>query len=357
MKILLFGEYSGLFNSLKDGLVTLGHKVFLASNGDGFKNYPSDFRWDLHIPGKLGHGLGILNVFTHKTRLSGFDVVLVINSFPLFNRFFNEKIFEFLVKNNGRVYLSGAGLHPYSFDYWNNIKESKYYNYTQGEIEGAKKENKIFGLDNNEKLKQSELRIFEMISGYIPIMYEYAKPYKTFDKYLKTIPIPINLSRFKYSKNKVIDKIVFFHGITRFCKGGDYILSAFKNLEKKYSKEAEFLYKGGLPFEVYIALLQKTNVVLDDVNAYSLGMNGLYSMAQGKIVMGGAESVASIELGYSFCPAINLTKDVNQIIKTVEGIIENRNEIEKVGLESRQFVETYHDHIKVSQEYITLWQQ
>lgn len=49
MKILLFGEFSGFFTCLKDGLTALGHEVFLASSGDGFKNYPSDFRWDSHF--------------------------------------------------------------------------------------------------------------------------------------------------------------------------------------------------------------------------------------------------------------------------------------------------------------------
>lgn len=45
MKVLLFGEYSGLFNNLKDGLVKIGHQVFLASAGDGSKNFPSDFKF------------------------------------------------------------------------------------------------------------------------------------------------------------------------------------------------------------------------------------------------------------------------------------------------------------------------
>jgi hypothetical protein len=355
MKILLFGEYSGLFNSLKEGLFELGHDVFLASNGDGYKNFPSDFRWDMNLNGKIGNAIGIANVFSNLKRLSGFDVVLVISTFPLFKRFFNELIFDFLVKNNGQVYLSGAGLTPVSFHYWNNNKESKYYNYTQAEIESAKRDNKKFGLYENEKLKESEYRIFEKISGYIPIMFEYAKPYHSNEKFLKTIPIPINVSKFNYSENKVIDKIVFFHGITRFCKGGDYIISAFDKLRSKYKNDAEFISAGGLPFDEYIALLKKTNVVLDDVNAYSLGMNGLYSMAQGKIVMGGAEEVSKEELNYTFLPAINLKRDVSQIIESIENVLDNRSEIQELGYKSRMFVEKHHDHIKVAKAYLDLW--
>ena len=355
MKILLFGEYSGLFNSLKEGFCALGNEVYLASNGDGFKNFPSDFRWDMNIKGKLGNAVGIANVFTHLKKLSGFDVVLVISTYPLFKRYFNELIFDFLVKNNGKVYLSGAGLTPISFDYWNNNKESKYYNYTQAEIEWAKKYNKKFGLHNNISLKESEYKIFDKITGYIPIMYEYAEPYKKSEKFLKTIPIPINVSKFQYLENKVKDKVVFFHGLSRFCKGGDFIINAFDKLKSKYSNDAEFISIGGLPFEEYISLLRKTNVVLDDVNAYSLGMNGLFSMAQGKIVMGGAEDVSIKELNYSFLPAINLKRDVNQIIHSIEQVLDNKSKIEEMGYQSRLFVETHHDHIKVAETYLNLW--
>ena len=43
MRILLLGEYSRLHNSLKEGLIALGHDVIIVSNGDGFKNYPADY--------------------------------------------------------------------------------------------------------------------------------------------------------------------------------------------------------------------------------------------------------------------------------------------------------------------------
>ena len=42
MKILLIGEYSNLHNSLKKGLLNLGHEVILLGSGDGFKKYQVD---------------------------------------------------------------------------------------------------------------------------------------------------------------------------------------------------------------------------------------------------------------------------------------------------------------------------
>ena len=42
MRILLIGEYSRFHNSLKEGLIALGHEVILVGTGDAFKNYPVD---------------------------------------------------------------------------------------------------------------------------------------------------------------------------------------------------------------------------------------------------------------------------------------------------------------------------
>ena len=43
MKILLLGEYSRLHNSLKEGLVALGHEVTIVGCGDKFKKLPVDY--------------------------------------------------------------------------------------------------------------------------------------------------------------------------------------------------------------------------------------------------------------------------------------------------------------------------
>ena len=43
MKILLLGEYSRLHNSLKEGLIALGHEVTIVGCGDKFKKFPVDY--------------------------------------------------------------------------------------------------------------------------------------------------------------------------------------------------------------------------------------------------------------------------------------------------------------------------
>ena len=356
MKILLFGEYSGLFNSLKDGFIALGNEVFMASNGDGFRNYPSDYRFDMHVKGKLGNVVSLFNVCTNLKRFTGYDVVLMISPNPLFKVTISYAFLNFLIKNNKKVFISGAGLCTNSFNYWYNKVDSKYFYYTHADVEGAP--NKFaFPFYGTPKRLELEINMLRKSNGIIPILYEYSEPFREFTNLAKTIPIPINLSKFEYKPNWVRNKIVFFHGLTRPCKGGEYILKAFEIVSKKYPNDAEFIAKGGLPFVEYMQLIARTNVVLDDVNAYSLGMNGLFSMAKGKIVMGGAEEIAARELGYSFCPAINLVRNVDQIVSAIENILENKKQIEEIGFESRRFVETYHDHIKIARKYIEVFEK
>lgn len=361
MKVLLVGEYSGLFNCLKEGLVELGHEVYLASGGDGYRDYPSDYRYDYHLSGLLRHFNGpltALDVNFHSRLFKGYDVVHVVGSHPLGNmRRVNVEFFKLLKKNNGKVFLSGAGLEYKGMRYWYNLKDSKYYNYVNALLEEKQQQGKQFVFLTRDDLLKEEEEIHSIIDGYIPIMYEYVPYMKESEKLKPTIPIPINLNKFTYHRNVLNEdgKLVFFHGISRPCKGGKYIIGAFDKLREPFKNEAVFMARGGVPFEEYVQILRNSNVVLDDANAYSLGMNSLFSMAQGRIVMGGAEEVANKELNYSFCPAFNLKADTEYIAEQIVGIIKNKEKIEELGFKSRKLVEDYHNYIRVAETYIQTW--
>lgn len=358
MKILLFGEYSGLFNNLKDGLLKLGHDVFLASDGNLWKQYPSDFRWDTKPNlGKLKFPIQMSNIFLHKEYFVGYDVVLLIAP-TIFSGYTlpNKLAYNFLKKHNGKVYLSGAGMTGIIFDYWYEKEYEKYHSYVSGYLENLKSPKKCM-FYQNKKLKKWEDKLLNNVNGYIPIWYEYAQPLREFSTLKNTIPIPINVDVLEYKPNIIKNKIVFFHGKTSRPgpKGEKYIIGAFDKLRDKYSDVADFLCEGGLPFAEYIQLLDRQNVVLDDANSCSLGMNALSSMAKGKIVMGGAEQIANEELGYNYNPAINLQPDINQIAHCIEYIIAHKSDLEEMGYKSRMFVEEHHNYIKVAQQYIDIW--
>ena len=62
MKILLVGESSLLHNTLKKGLVELGHQVTLMSDGNDWHNSPRDIdlRRNMERYGKMERACGIV---------------------------------------------------------------------------------------------------------------------------------------------------------------------------------------------------------------------------------------------------------------------------------------------------------
>lgn len=358
MKILLFGEFSGFYNCLKDGFKALGHDVFLASDGDNFKNLPSDFRWDANVGEKLGKLKTVFNyanIMFHRKKFTGYDVVLLIaaNNISSKKLWLNKPIYDFILANNKKVYLSGAGVNGLIFDYWYD-SNSKYRSYVDGYFLDSSAPQYF----HNEKLKEWEEELLSRVDGYIPIWYEYAEPLRTNKAYRRTIRIPVNLKQFDYKPNTIKDnKIVFYHGVTRACKGTRFIKPAFEKMQKAYGNKAEFICAGKLPFKEYMEVVERTNVIVDDANSYSIAMNGLFSLMKGKIVMGGAEPIANKEYGYKYNPVFNICPDVDQICSVIEEIINRKDEIDVWGKQGRKFVEEYHNYVDIAQQYIDIFEQ
>ena len=354
MKILLFGEFSGLFNCLRDGLVANGHEVVMASDGNGYKNLPRDIDWYANPNlGKFKHVVEMGKLFNQRHSLRGYDVVLLIHPF-IFSRyrFVIKPLFDYLINNNEKVFLSGAGMTPVVLQHWYNSEE-KYKRYVMGNLEDVPSLKECLASHATDW----EYELLERINGYIPIWYEYAMPFKKHPKCLPTIRIPINIEKQAYIPNRDSEKIVFFHGLTTkaHAKGTAIIKAAFDKMQKSYGDVAEFVCAGGLPFDEYMKLVSKINVILDDVNSYSIAMNGLFSLARGKIVMGGAEPVANKELGLEWNPVYNLCPEVDQICSCIEDVINKRDQIEEIGLKGRKFVEQYHDYKDIAMQYVELF--
>ena len=357
MKILLFGEYSGFFNCLKDGLVTLGHEVSLVSfNGDGVKNFPSDFKWEgKHYAQWQKVGLGAVyatgNLMHNRNLLKGYDVVLLIAPNEVSYRVWLNKIpYKYIRKHNKRVYLSGAGITAHLFEYWYNSNE-KYKSY----MEGYLIDNKNFFYKDNPSLLKCENELLDMVDGYIPIWYEYYMPFKSNPKCMDVVRIPVNSKIISYKPNIIKDKMVFYHGGRCECKGSRFIKAAFEKMKKAYGDKCEFICAGMIPFKDYMALVERTNVIVDDANSYSIAMNGLFSMLKGKLIMGGAEPVANEMYGYKYNPVFNICPDVDQICETIIDIINRKDEIESIGQKGRKFVEEYHDYIDIAKQYESIF--
>lgn len=356
MKILLLGEFSSLHSNIQEGLQAIGHEVVLASAGDGYRNVSRDI--DLSKKENLGifkNAEQLLRILSSTKNFKDFDVVQLMSPIVFPIKFgINEKIINKLKENNDKLFLLGAGASMQNTIianfFQNDYKYPDFYKYIKSE-----QLKQLWSQTEKGRLYNDWLH--NKIEGYIPIMYEYAQGYRNVKhkKLRQTIPIPVNLDKINYVGNRIKNKIVIFHAISRADKGTHLISEALEKIQAKYPNDVEVLLRGNLPLNEYLKLLDKTNVVIDQTFAVSYGVNAIYNLAKGKIVMGGGEDECLKEFGVIESPLIPILPDVNDIVIQLEALIAEKNIFEQKGFESRQFAEKMHDSKKVAQQYIETW--
>ena len=192
MKILLVGEFSRLHNSLKEGLLALGHEVVLVNNGDGFKNFPADisiranffksklgniprqiwfriFKYDLAL---LEHGIRFWWI---SKKLKNFDVVQLINESPIQTASKLELLLlKRLFKQNQKVFLLCCGIDYVTVNHMLQKKErySVMYPYFENISEAKKQYDYFFDFVDkpHQKIHQFLYKnILSFLILYVPI--------------------------------------------------------------------------------------------------------------------------------------------------------------------------------------------
>ena len=338
----------------------------MISNGDGWKKIPGS---DLNLKsyykenGKYVNKIErliigiknrkIINKFI-KEKEECFDVIFIVNSGMFFATFmdyfrvtFSGKDLKKLLKKDGRIYLSACGDDYLYLNYAKNILKYFTHSYV-----------------DSKKLKYfliKEKKIHNYIDGIIPTMYDYSIGYKNSQyfkegKVLETIPMPIDSQIIKYKKNEFKDKIIIFHGINREdVKGSFYIKEALEKIKVKYRNKVEIIIREKLPLNEYQEILEKSNIILDQCKSYSYGMNAIYAMAMGKVVLSGNEIENIKEFKREDIPVINIRPEIIDIEKKIEYLIENPNLIFDIGEKSRKFIEEVHDVKIVAKKYLEIF--
>jgi len=352
MKILLLGEFSGLHWAIKEGVQELGCEVVLASTGDGWKKIPGA---DL----LLGKGMvdNIFQLLKSRRKLQQYDVVQFISPVTLSNRLgapFLKYVLGTIRDANARSYLISAGASSY---FWNVRGELRYHPYEENRIYDYGGANRKFWWEIPSMIEW-EREFSNSVDGIIPVAWEYALGYNGLKNLRNTIPIPINLSRYSYSDNCPQGKLKIFHGVSRYgFKGTRHVAAAFKILNEKYPNDVQCVVADKMPYSEYVAVLNESNIVVDQTYSYSSGINGLMAMAMGKVVLGGAEPESYREFGISSSPLINVLPDAQNIVENIEKLLQEKSRVLEIGWNSRQYVEKWHSHIHVAEAYLREWKQ
>ena len=128
-----------------------------------------------------------------------------------------------------------------------------------------------------------------------------------------------------------------------------------EKLKENYPNEVEIVIDGKMPLNKYLKVLEETNVVIDQALSYEYGMNAIYSMAMGKVVLSGNEPECQQEFGRTDIPVINILPSEDDIYNKLEQLVLNKESVIEIGKKSRQFVEDFHHYVKVAQQYIDTW--
>ncbi len=376
MRILLVGEFSRLHNSLKEGLLALGHEVLIVGNGDGFKNYPVDFstkaKWS---ESKLGSffrkalfKLTTIDVakiefgirfYKYLPEFKNFDVVQLINEAPIqtlpwMERFLLRRIFQ----NNKQVFLLVCGVDYTIARYM--IEKKVRYTIMDPYFENAKLVNEyryIFEFLTENHKKTHEL-VYQNIQAVIASDIDYLLPIQNHPKFLGLIPNPINTAAIGYHPLSTDGTLTIFLGINRstyHSKGIPFFEKALKIVKEKYGNQVNIVTAENLPYKEYIEKFNTAHIVLDQVYSLDQGYNALEAMAKGKVVFTGAETEFTAYYQLTEKVAINALPDVNGLVYELSYLIEHPNEIEAIGKRARAFIEREHEGLKVAEKYISVW--
>ena len=377
MKILLIGEYSRLHNSLKEGLVALGHQVTLVSSGDGLKQFESDYLLNSKI--KKYRALRFLNSILIKTagldlikteyynqfkrllpKLKNFDIVQLINedalgvtpkqSIALYSALFNQ---------NKSVYLLACGEDYVTINYFLN-PQNGYSVLTPYLNNKALKSTFDFSLKyTTNGYKKLHQFVAKNIKGIICSDMDYHRAYITNPKYLGLIPNPINTDVLESNPLNITGKIHIFHGINSTSglkKGASYFTEALNIIANKYPDKVIISSTTDLPYSAYINSYNEAHIILDQVYSYDQGYNALEAMSKGKVLFTGAEKEW---LNYYNLKentiAINALPNVDYLVERLEWLINNPTTIKSIGSNANTFVKQNHHYIKIAEKYLDTW--
>lgn len=377
MKILLIGEYSRLHNSLKEGLVALGHEVILFSSGDYFKKFDSDYSFHSSflsgywLPRKIKNvihkltGIDLekaergLRFYLLIPQLQNFDHVQLINSdaietFPFFSRFLYKKLFK-KIKNRS---LLICGDETPVIDYLLK-RETDYSILTPYFKDNSLEKHFEYPLKYTSKNYRKTFDwLIENCQNMIASDLDYKIPMEKMGYSVYFIPNPVNTRKIDFQEQKINDKIVVFLGINRASyikKGIPYFEKALRIIQEKYIEKVTVIISENLPYKDYINLYNTAQIVLDQMYAEDQGYNALEAMAKGKVVFTGAGKAFMGYYNLTEKVNINALPDVDYLVNELSFLIENPESIVAIGKRARAFIEREHEYVNIASQYLKAW--
>lgn len=346
MKVLLIGEFSGVHTNLKKGLVKLGHEVFFASDGDGYRNFTSDFPIAPSTKsGVLGVFCNLIHIIFNIRKLIGYDVVQFIFPFSIPSYYYQFGVFNIIKKFNKKIIYYACGSDPQFL-----TTESKFEYFPLDDT--TSKDYPSFQTKHHKIFNE----FMNAVALVVPSMYTYS--FRGDNDFKKTSPIPLPGSGNIIDKDDLVinKRVKILFGISRRdFKGASFILDALKQIERDYKDCVEINIVEKIPFAQYIKLLKESDILIDQCKSYDYAMNAIFAMEKGTIVLSGAEKDALNYLGIKKCPVINIKPNTKDIYAKIEQVINNSHEIPLMKEKIIEYVAEIHNPLLIAEKFENLY--
>ena len=385
MKILLIGEASFLHNTLKKGLVERGHRVTTMSDGNGWHDAPRDIdlcrngRW-----GKLGGLRVVWQLLRHLPQLCGNDVVQIHNYqfVPLMYRW-NTLLLRFLKLTNRRVVKGCFGDDPQIFRRQAQGVPAYSDTYWSGQLQNADQHRDRIAEVIEHGAEASWRKTTHMADALVACLYEYWLDYNEppYAAKLHYVPLPMECeemvkcvdndppspshpndsqlpTNLTTSPSHHLTILIGLQPKRDFMKGAMKIAAFVEEVARRHPGKVQIKYVEGVPYDEYMHLLAKADVLVDQLYSYTPSMNSLAAMARGTVVIGGGEEEYYEFIGEdTLRPIINVRPDVpdEENIAAIERALFTDGMLERMAQESIQFVHKYHDYRLVAKQYEQLY--
>lgn len=363
MRILFIGDYSNLHTTLAKELRRMGHHADVLSDGCGHMNLQTDI-YLKRESGLIGGIKYLFNLFELLPRIKDYDVVQLVNTNFLSLK--PQKIkyfFDIIKRQNKSVFLTLAGNDYY---YCKACFDAKIFRYSEFKIgdeftqaHRLKPEHLYGWISNANKLWAEYL--LQNITGAMAVLPEYEMPVKDLlgDRVAFT-NLPIDFSELPTSQyhfeNDKVNILVGMRSGYEDMKGVKTLYKIAQEIESEMPDKVKLNLAKDLPFKDFLGMVAHSDIILDQLYAYSPAMTALYGMSMGKVVGTGAQPEYYAAIGNPpERPIFSLSPFDKDIKERLARLINNKEEILLKGEQSKQIAKINNDATIVAKKFLNHW--
>lgn len=346
MKLLMVGELASAGFFLAKGFNALGIEVHHLAHSHSWRKDPVASNLSSSSRFRIVRGLHRYINPLLLDNISGYDAVLFLDYWPFQStRMVNKITTRKIQENNGPSYFWSLGCDS-------KVREwSKLNNFTI--CNSCLLHDQKSTVCQTEKNAKDEEIFLSGIKNIIPSCYEYYEGHKTNSK--TTTPIQMAISCEQHNALSSGNKIKFLHGLNRFgFKGTQIVENVFRSMGLA-RKEAEFLISDRLPLTEWIHLLLNQDVVVDQLYNKSLGMNSLFILGSGKLLIAGDVSPAASIFNIPKPPMISTEPSIEGLTRAINSVLDNYQSIKNYRENAIQYVKDYHSPLVVAEKFIKVF--